>query len=92
MSNNHTIQTKIITPTSVIFSGDTESINITTSAGEITILPNHAPLISKIDGGHAKLRTDEGEKIFSLGDGVLEIRSESKVIILVSKAELSHSQ
>lgn len=84
---NQAIKTKIIIPTGVVFSSDTQSVNIATTAGEITILPNHAPLISKISGGHVKLRIDEGEKIFSLGDGVLEIRQNSEVVILVSKAE-----
>ncbi|PIR38349.1 MAG: ATP synthase F1 subunit epsilon [Candidatus Zambryskibacteria bacterium CG10_big_fil_rev_8_21_14_0_10_42_12] len=91
MSNNQNINTKIITPTGVVFSGDTESINIMTSAGEITILPNHAPLISKIDGGHAKLRTEDGEQIYAIGEGVLEIRQNSEVIILVSNAETATS-
>ena len=89
MLNNQTIQTKIITPTGVVFSGDILSINITTSAGEITVLPNHAPLISKIDGGHVKLRTADGEKKYNVGVGVLEIRAESVVVILISKAELA---
>lgn len=88
MSSIQNIHTKIIIPTGVVFSGDSERINITTSAGEITILPNHAPLISKISGGHARLRTDEGEKAFSIGDGVLEIRQNSEVVILVSKADI----
>ena len=89
MSNNQIINTKIITPTGVVFSGDIESINITTSAGEITVLPNHAPLISKTDGGHAKLRTADGEQMLAIGEGVIEIRAGSVVIILVSKAELA---
>lgn len=82
------IDVKIITPTDVVFSGVVDSINITTSAGEITILPNHAPLISKIDGGKAKLRTEEGEQAYTIGEGVLEIRQNSEVIILVSKADI----
>lgn len=87
MSNNHIIQTKIITPTDVVFSGDTESINITTTAGEITILPNHAPLVSKISGGHVRLKTEEGEQAYQLGEGVLEIRHKSEVVILVATAD-----
>lgn len=88
MSSNHTIQTKIITPTGVVYSGDAvRNINITTEAGEITILPDHTPLISKIIEGTAKVRTDDGELLFTTSAGVLEVRAESEVIILVSHAQ-----
>lgn len=87
MSNNQNINTKIITPTGVVFSGETQSINITTSAGEITILPNHAPLVSKISGGHVRLKLEEDIQTYELGEGVLEIRHKSEVVILVATAD-----
>ena len=66
---------KIITPRGVVWSSEASRLNIETGSGEITVLPNHAPLISKIAAeSAAKISTAEGMQRWTLGEGVLEVR------------------
>lgn len=86
MSNNHTIQTKIITPAGVVFSGSVSRINTKTTSGEITILPDHAPLVSTIKDGHIRFEAEGETQKYMISNGVLEIRQNSEVIFLISDA------
>ena len=40
---------KVITPYGVFFEGDIDSLNICTSQGYLTILPNHIPLVTPLN-------------------------------------------
>ena len=62
-------------------------ITLPTKAGEITVLPDHIPLVSSLVPGviHVKKRNGEDE-IISISGGFLEILKD-KVVILADTAE-----
>jgi F-type H+-transporting ATPase subunit epsilon len=85
------INLKIITLEGVFFGGEVLEIILPTDNGQITVLPNHIPLISKIKEGEMILKGVEGkkeaEKTISISSGVLEVRPNSEVYILVDTAK-----
>jgi F-type H+-transporting ATPase subunit epsilon len=81
------IKLKIITMDGVFFSDSVSEIILPTDIGQITVLPMHIPLISKIKEGVVLLRTSKGEKKIKVSSGVLEVRPHSEVYLLVDRAE-----
>jgi len=86
MSNNKKIQFKIATPERIIFQEEAEQLTIPTQKGEITILPNHIPLISNLAPGIIDIKA-EGELLeVAISGGFMEIHS-NELIILADTAE-----
>ncbi|MBP9773018.1 MAG: ATP synthase F1 subunit epsilon [Candidatus Peribacteraceae bacterium] len=68
------IHLSIITPEEVAFSADAQSITIPTTAGEITVLSGHIPLISTLQPGTIIVRDGKGgEQFFAVAQGVVEV-------------------
>ncbi len=69
----------------VLFEGEAEKVIAKTSMGEITVLEDHIPLISKLVKSTIRLvQKDGSEKLVPINSGVIEVRPRSKVIILAS--------
>ena len=76
-----------------IWDGDCFGVSVPTSKGEITILQNHAHLISDVVPGEIKIKVEKGKGIYSddyiflaVGRGLLEADFD-KVSILSRSAE-----
>lgn len=65
-----------------LFDGEANSLTVSTTAGEVTILPHHEPLVATLKPGFAIVRTTEGEKKFEVVDGVLEVSSNHATVLL----------
>ena len=77
------IRFKIATPERVVYESEVDSVSCPTEMGEVTILPNHIPLVANLRAG--ELRVD-GKNIFVAG-GFLEVRPGNEVVILADAAE-----
>jgi len=65
------------------FDGPALSATIPTSAGEITILPHHEPLVATLKAGSITVRETLGEpKTFAVENGVLECSGNRVVVLL----------
>lgn len=66
---------KIVTPEKEIFQDTVDQVNVSTTEGELGILPNHASLMAKLIPG--ELRIKKGEKItpLAIGEGFLQIQN-----------------
>jgi F-type H+-transporting ATPase subunit epsilon len=75
----HTFKLKILTPDTKLFEGEVESFTVPTQSGEITILKNHAPLITLISIGEIKCKTPGGlhDQNFLVQGGVIDVKSTS---------------
>ena len=66
-----------------LFDGPATSATIPGSAGEMTILPNHEPLITTLKEGEITVRIpNKEEKVFPITSGVLET-SGTRTVVLV---------
>jgi len=89
MSENK-INFKIITPEKITYSSEEiERLTIPTEAGEITVLPNHIPLVSVLKPGELKIVKNKQEIFLSVSTGFLEVRPKSEVYILADTAEMA---
>ncbi|MDD4989337.1 MAG: F0F1 ATP synthase subunit epsilon [Candidatus Pacebacteria bacterium] len=68
-----------------LFNEEATKVIAKTTTGEITILPDHLPIVSTLVPGILRIFEKNGvEKTIEIKSGVLEIRPESKIVILAS--------
>jgi len=76
---------KIITPKKLVYEEEVNAVIVPTVAGEITILPKHADLLSLLKEGVITIKKEKEMEYLSVGGGYLE--TDGKTIhILVSRA------
>ena len=64
------------------FDGAALSANIPTTAGEITVLPHHEPLVATLRPGTITVRESLGTKEIPVEGGVVEISGNRAVVLL----------
>ncbi|TSC85879.1 MAG: F-type H+-transporting ATPase subunit epsilon [Parcubacteria group bacterium Gr01-1014_8] len=77
-----TFRLVITSVTGAQFDGDAISATLPGSAGEMTILAHHEPLVSTLRKGSIKVRTEQGSQEIKVEKGVVECSS-NRVTILV---------
>lgn len=80
---------KIVTPERIIFDQEVEEVNVTTSQGEIGILPYHTNLMAKIIPGEIRIKGSGKEEILASGGGLLQITNNELKIITDSAENLA---
>ncbi len=67
---------------SIIYEGDADVITLPTTAGEISVLENHVPLISELKKGEIRIKNGNTQEEFPITGGFAEIKPR-KTILLV---------
>lgn len=68
-----------------LFEGEAEKVIAKTTTGEITVLENHTPLISVLSQAPLRIIAKDGtETEVHVRSGILEVRPNDKVVVLVS--------
>ena len=83
-----TIRLEIVTVEKEVYS---EEVNILVAPGidgELTILPNHAPLLTQLNAGEIRILKEDEESFISVSGGFLEVLG-NKITILADTAERS---
>lgn len=81
------IRLDIVTPERIVHSSDIDMLIARTSAGDIGILPGHAPLVGDVIVWPVRLITDGVEQQISVSGGFIEVLPE-KITLLANIAEL----
>ena len=68
------IHVNIVSAEGAIFEGDADMVFAPAKAGEIGVAPRHAPLLTTLKPGSVRVQTGEGEKLFYVTGGILEIQ------------------
>lgn len=63
----------IINLEKIIYSDETDEAVLPGKEGQLTILPNHTPLITLLTKGEIKIRKKGEERIFEISEGILEV-------------------
>lgn len=85
------INLKIVTPEKIVYQNDqVDQVSIPTTMGEITVLPNHIPLVSILQSGEMVFKENGQENFFALSGGFLEVKEQNEVIILADNVERAH--
>ncbi len=64
------------------FDGAALSVTLPTTAGEITVLPHHEPLVATLRPGTITIRESLGNKEIPVESGVVEISGNRAVVLL----------
>ena len=84
-----TIHVNIVSAEGEIFTGDADMVFAPAKVGEIGIAPRHAPLLTTLKPGSVRVQTAEGEKLFYVTGGILEIQPHL-VTVLADSALHAH--
>lgn len=76
------ISVKIITPVGVVLDKIADSLIVDTAMGEIQILPDHRPLITKIEVGSVRLLTGAKDEDIAVSTGLLQFENNNAVILI----------
>ncbi|UCH36704.1 MAG: F0F1 ATP synthase subunit epsilon [Armatimonadota bacterium] len=82
-----TFRVDVITPDRTAFSGDVVGLVAPGSEGYLGVLANHAPLLTALGVGEARMTDGEGRDIhFAISGGFLEV-ADNRAILLADAAE-----
>ena len=82
------IHLEIVTVERKVYSEDVDMVIAPGSEGELGILPNHAPLLTRLNEGVLRVKRGGEEEAFAIGGGLMEVLP-TKVIVLADAAERS---
>ena len=82
-----TLKFQIITPERVVFSEEVEQVSVMTREGEITILPNHIPLVGLLVPGEVRYKKMGEEVGIVVSTGFVEVQPGNSVVLLADTAE-----
>ena len=77
------LKINVITPTFTKSFEDVSLLNINTVGGELTILPEHYPLISSFDATKVIIKKNKDKILAFAGDGLLNVK-ENEIILICS--------
>ena len=80
------LNVRVITPDKVVWDAMVDELILPSSTGQIGILSDHAPLLTALDIGVMKLKSDANWTSIVLMEGFAEVE-ENKVTILCNGAE-----
>ena len=81
-----TIRCEIVSQDRTVFEGDVDIVILPGAAGEMGILPNHAPVLAILKYGVIRVRQNSKEQLFAVSGGLAEVQP-SIVTILADAAE-----
>ena len=81
-----TIRCEIVSQDRTVFQGDVDIVVLPGAAGEMGILPHHAPVLAILKYGVIKVRRDGKEELFTVAGGMAEVQPDI-VTILADAAE-----
>lgn len=65
---------KVVTPEKLVIDEMVDQVNISTTEGEIGILPQHANLMAKVIPGHLQIKKGGKTDSLAVGEGFLQIK------------------
>lgn len=78
---------EIVTPEKVVYRDEVESVTLPAEDGEITVLPNHAPLVTLLKAGALTVKKKGQEVFMAVSSGFIEVQPGSRLMVLADTAE-----
>jgi F-type H+-transporting ATPase subunit epsilon len=84
-----TFHVDIVSAEAAIFSGDAEMVIAPGEAGELGILPEHMPLLTRIKPGTIRIRSGSEEEVIYVSGGMMEVQPD-RVTVLADTSVRAH--
>lgn len=81
-----TLRFAAVTPSGAVHDQPADSVTLPTTAGEITVLPNHIPVVSVIKPGLVTVRVGEKEHHYTVSGGFIQVTA-TETVVLADSAE-----
>ena len=78
---------EIVTPERIVYKETVDSLTLPTKDGEITVLPNHIPLVAVLVPGVVTVRKGGKESFMAVSGGFIEVQPNNRVVVLADTAE-----
>ena len=85
IETDKTFDLSVVTPEGAIFEGEAKMIVVPGDAGEIGVLPRHAPLVALLRAGETRIRVGDEWTSYATGPGYFKIQRD-RAIALVDNA------
>jgi len=85
-----TLTVRVITPDKTVWDETAQEVILPSGSGQLGILTDHAPLLTSLDIGVLRVRSDKEWKSIAIMGGFAEVE-QNEVKILVNGAELGDS-
>lgn len=82
-----TLKLRIVTPEKVVLETDVEQVTATSVDGELSILPDHEPLVTALAIDTLRYKLNKEDEFAAVMGGVLEVKN-NEVTVLSDLAEL----
>jgi len=77
---------EVVTAERELYSGDVDQLIAPSRQGQVTILPNHAPLLSQLESGLLEYRVNDEDQALAVTGGFMEVMG-NRAVILADSAE-----
>jgi len=81
------LKLSVSTPEGDLFKGEIDQVTVNTEMGEITILPNHLPLVSIVQPGELLIKQDKKDIPLAVYGGFLEVKNNNEIVLLADAGE-----
>jgi F-type H+-transporting ATPase subunit epsilon len=78
---------QLVTPERTVLSKELESLSCPTSLGQITILPNHLPLVANLVPGELVALSSGQKEYINVTGGFVEVKKNNQITVLADAAE-----
>ena len=75
------LKVSVISPESVLFEGEVESLVAPAFDGEVGILPSHAPMVTLLGRGTLRLGSGGGQRRFAVAGGFLQVADDTVRVV-----------
>ena len=72
---------KIVTPEKLIIDEEVDMVTLSSSEGELGILPHHTGLMAKLLPGELRIKKGEKTEILATGDGFIQVANNTLTIL-----------
>jgi F-type H+-transporting ATPase subunit epsilon len=80
-----TFDLSLVTPEGAAYEGEAEMLVVPGAAGEIGVLPRHAPLVAMLKAGEIRVKTHDDWLTFAAGPGYFKVQQD-RALVLVDDA------
>jgi F-type H+-transporting ATPase subunit epsilon len=87
----HTLSLTIITQEKEVLNTTIDQVTAPAVNGEVTILPGHIPLFTKLNDGILKIKSGQNITEFTVFDGFMDVGPSGKITILADSAARADS-
>jgi F-type H+-transporting ATPase subunit epsilon len=86
--SNKTLKLEIVTQEKQLLKTEVTSVSVATEVGEITILPDHIPLFTKLATGELRYREPNSNRTnyFAISGGFMDVGVSGQVTVLADEA------